>query len=65
MFALVLLSIIKDSLDYDQSRNGHGENWFHKEKIKDEKNYGIAYFFMDAFSASHLIKLFISFRMSV
>ena len=32
MFALVLLSIIKNSLDYIYSRNEQGENDFHTEK---------------------------------
>ena len=32
MFTLVLLRIIKDSLEYIESRNDQGEKRFHKEK---------------------------------
>ena len=35
IFALVLLSVINNSLDYNQSRNGQGENSFHEEKTKN------------------------------
>ena len=35
MFALVLLSTIKDSLDDIQNRNDQEENSFHKEKQKN------------------------------
>ena len=35
LFALVLLKINKDSLDYRQSRNDQGENRFHTEKQKN------------------------------
>ena len=44
MFALVLLSIIKDSFDYSQSRNEQGENRSHTEKGKKCNFCGIAYF---------------------
>ena len=32
IFTLVLLRIIKDSLEYFESRNDQGEKRFHKEK---------------------------------
>ena len=35
MFALVLLSISKDSLEYIESRNDQGEKRFHAEKRKN------------------------------
>ena len=44
MFALVLLSIIKESLDYIWSKNDQGENRFHTEKRKKCNFCGIAYF---------------------
>ena len=39
MFALVLLSIIKNSLDYIYSRNEQGENDFHTEKWKKKMQF--------------------------
>ena len=47
MFALVSLSISKDSLDDIENRNDQGENSFHTEKrnICENRNIcGIAYF---------------------
>ena len=41
-FALVLLSIFKDSLDDIKSRNDHRENSFHTEKEKTCKFCGTA-----------------------
>ena len=66
MFALVLLSIIKNSLDYIYSRNEQGENDFHTEKWKKKCNFcSISLFITNTLSISHLIKLSISFSKSV
>ena len=60
MFTLVLLSIIKDSID------NQGESSFHTEKQKLVTFVTLLILFIiNAFSSGHLIKLFISFSISV
>ena len=61
-FTLVLVNIIKDSLDYIWSRSDWKENKFHTENQGKCNFCGKASF--GTFSASHLIKLFISFSIS-
>ena len=62
LFALVLLRIFKDSLDYIWSRNDQGENRLHIEKRKKKVIFValLTLFITNAFSASHEIKLFVS-----
>ena len=61
MFALVLLSVIKDSVDYIYF---YDINRFHREKLAIFVAL-LASFITNAFSASHLIKLFMLFSASV
>ena len=42
MLALVLLSIIKDCLDYISSRNDQGENRFNRDKNEKENAIFVA-----------------------
>ena len=67
MFALVLLSIIKDSFDHSYSRNDRRENRFHTEKQKKNAIFValLTSFIINPFRASHLVNLFISFRISI
>ena len=65
LFTLVLLSIIKDSLDYSLSGNVHGENRFHTKKTKNFFVVLLTSSIINAFNANHLVKLLILFRISV